>query len=83
MNLYVNTCGRSQRAGSAAVDAQLDHRGHVPFEGAHHRTTGTVDIDLAQMLQGLADADFEDAGDLRRGDDRRDDGAGVVHIVAA
>src|SRR4051812_34025310 len=42
------------RARSAAIDPEFDHRRYVPFERAHHRTAGGVEVDLLQMLQWCA-----------------------------
>jgi hypothetical protein len=70
--------GRTEWAGSATVDAELDDRGHVPLEREHHRPAGRVVVDLAEVLERRPLGDIEDARQLSISDDRLEDRLGVV-----
>lgn len=63
-----------RRPGAAAVDAQFDDAGNVPFQREHHASAGTVDVDLLEVLEQRPGRHIQDDGELvvraRRGDDR-------------
>src|SRR5690349_7550769 len=75
--------GTRDGAGTAAIDAELDHRGDVPLERAHDRPPTAVVVDLPQVLEWFADGHPEDARELLVSDYGGDDRPRVIDGMAA